>query len=162
MLAELECYKMSLSGAEKKSNFLQSLDPDWDDYIGALKECGSMEELLIKAAAEARRRSTHNHGGAQAVSSGNAFAALSYGTPGAQKGNQDSGDEAEMGFFFQVSTQAAVADWIINSGTSSHMTGTSDLRSDLYEMASDVIVTTASDTTLTATHGGKAYLPLTT
>ncbi|KAE8905682.1 hypothetical protein PF003_g10775 [Phytophthora fragariae] len=33
MLAELECYKMSLSGAEKKSNFLQSLDPDWDDYI---------------------------------------------------------------------------------------------------------------------------------
>ncbi|KAE9134542.1 hypothetical protein PF007_g2890 [Phytophthora fragariae] len=67
-----------------------------------------------------------------------------------------------MGFFFQVSTQAAVADWIINSGTSSHMTGTSDLRSDLYEMASDVIVTTASDTTLTATHGGKAYLPLTT
>ncbi|KAE9252682.1 hypothetical protein PF004_g1856 [Phytophthora fragariae] len=77
MLAELECYKMSLSGAEKKSNFLQSLDPDWDDYIGALKECGSMEELLIKAAAEARRRSTHNHGGAQAVSSGNAFAALS-------------------------------------------------------------------------------------
>ncbi|KAE9325761.1 hypothetical protein PR003_g16404 [Phytophthora rubi] len=86
MLAELECYKMSLSDAEKKSNFLQSLDPDWDDYIGALEECRSMEELLIKAAAEARRRSTHNHGGAQAVSSGNAFAALSYGTPGAQKG----------------------------------------------------------------------------
>ncbi|KAE9009866.1 hypothetical protein PR002_g15512 [Phytophthora rubi] len=36
MLAELECYKMSLSDAEKKSNFLQSLDPDWDDYIDDL------------------------------------------------------------------------------------------------------------------------------
>ncbi|EGZ08113.1 hypothetical protein PHYSODRAFT_438201, partial [Phytophthora sojae] len=33
MLAELECYKVSLSGAEKKSNFLQSLGPDWNGYI---------------------------------------------------------------------------------------------------------------------------------
>lgn len=28
MLAELECYKVSLTEAEKKSNFLQSLGPD--------------------------------------------------------------------------------------------------------------------------------------
>ncbi|GMF48612.1 unnamed protein product [Phytophthora fragariaefolia] len=196
MLAELECYKVSLSDAEKKSNFLQSLGPDWNGYIGALEACGSMEELLIKAAAEARRRSTQaqrsKHGGTQAVSSGNAFAASSYGKPGTKKGKcyncgkrghfkneckskkqfggafgnaaagQDSGDEAETGFVFQVSTQAAGADWIIDSGASSHMTGTSDLLSDLHEMASNVVVTTASGTTLTATHGGKAYLPLAT
>ncbi|EGZ16920.1 hypothetical protein PHYSODRAFT_391692, partial [Phytophthora sojae] len=58
MLVELECYKVSLSDAEKKNNFLQSLGPDWNGYIGALEACGSMEELLIKAAAGARRRST--------------------------------------------------------------------------------------------------------
>ncbi|EGZ11018.1 hypothetical protein PHYSODRAFT_450688, partial [Phytophthora sojae] len=58
LLAELECYTVSLSDAEKKSNFLQSLGPDWNGYIGALEACGSMEKLLIKAAAEARRRLT--------------------------------------------------------------------------------------------------------
>ncbi|GMF61952.1 unnamed protein product [Phytophthora fragariaefolia] len=138
MLAELKYYKVSLSDAEKKSNFLQSLDPAWNGYIGALKACGSMEELFIKAATEARRRLTQaqrsKHGGSQAVSSGNAFAASSHGKQGAKKGkcyncgmrghfkmecklkkqfgaafgnaaaSEDSGDEAETGFVFQVTT----------------------------------------------------------
>ncbi|EEY68669.1 uncharacterized protein PITG_21931 [Phytophthora infestans T30-4] len=38
MLAELECYKVVLTDAEKKSNFLQSLGPDWNGYIAVRGE----------------------------------------------------------------------------------------------------------------------------
>ncbi|GMG17895.1 unnamed protein product [Phytophthora fragariaefolia] len=196
VLAELECYKLSLSDAEKKSNFLQSLGPDWNGYIGTLEACGSMEELFIKAAAEAGHRSTQaqrsKHGGSQAVGSGNTFAVSSHGKQGAKKGkcyncgkrghfkmeckskkqfgatfgnaaaSEDSNDEAETGFIFQVFTQTPGADWIIDSGASSHMTGTSIFLSNLHEMASSVVVTTASGTTLTAADSGKALLPLIT
>ncbi|OWZ19834.1 hypothetical protein PHMEG_0005846 [Phytophthora megakarya] len=196
MLVELECYKVSLSDAEKKSNFLQSLGPDWNGYIGALEACGSMEELLIKAAAEARRRPTQaqrsKHGSSKAVNSSNVFTASSPGKQGAKKGkcyncgkrghfkneckskkqfgdafgnatsSADSSDKAETGFVFQVSTQAAGADWVIDSGASNHMTGTSGLLSNLHELTSSVVVTSGSGTALTATHSGKPPLPLIT
>ncbi|KAE9000303.1 hypothetical protein PR002_g18228 [Phytophthora rubi] len=56
MLADLECYyKVSLSDGEKKNNFLQSLGPDWNGYVGSLETRPTFEDLLIKAASDTRR-----------------------------------------------------------------------------------------------------------
>ncbi|GMF33375.1 unnamed protein product [Phytophthora fragariaefolia] len=162
MLAELECYKVSLTDAEKKSNFLQSPGPDW------------------------------NGGGTQTVHGGNAFTATAHGKSGVKKGkcfncgkyghlkneckakrlggasghaatsDQGGNEDAERGFVFQVSStpESAEADWIIDSGASSHMMGSPDLLNDRIKMTSDIVVTTASGMKLSATHRGTASLPL--
>ncbi|KAG6610140.1 Retroelement pol Polyprotein [Phytophthora cinnamomi] len=49
MLADLACYKVALSDEDKRSNFLQSLGPDWNGYVSVLEGCTSLEELLLKA-----------------------------------------------------------------------------------------------------------------
>lgn len=138
-----------------------------------------MEELLIKAAAEARRRTTQNQrgkrGSTQAIRSGSAFTAAMHGKQQAKKGkcyncgkrghfksefrskkrfgkafggaesSRGSAGGAESGFVINVSISEPVgAEWIIDSGASSHMTGTRGLLLNLSKMAEDVVVTTAS------------------
>ncbi|KAF4136818.1 gag-polypeptide of LTR copia-type [Phytophthora infestans] len=58
MLTDLACYKVSLADGVNKSRFLPSLGPDWGGYVGSLEASSTCEEMLIKAAGEARRRST--------------------------------------------------------------------------------------------------------
>ncbi|KAE9351166.1 hypothetical protein PF008_g6086 [Phytophthora fragariae] len=79
MLADLECYKVSLSDGEKKNNFLQSLGPDWNGYVGSLETRPTFEDLLIKAASDTRRHAVRpqrgKRGGGSVVRGGNAFTA---------------------------------------------------------------------------------------
>ncbi|GMF46601.1 unnamed protein product [Phytophthora fragariaefolia] len=68
----------------------RDLGPDWNGYIGSLETCASMEELLIKASAEARRRTAQTQrgksGGTQTARGGTAFTATAHGKSGVKKG----------------------------------------------------------------------------
>uniref|UniRef100_H3GLE8 CCHC-type domain-containing protein n=1 Tax=Phytophthora ramorum TaxID=164328 RepID=H3GLE8_PHYRM len=89
MLADLACYKVNLSDEEKRSNFLQTLGPDWNGYVSTLESSHSLEEMLLKAAAEARRRNVQSQrgqgGNAAAVRTGSAFTTTGRGN-GKRKG----------------------------------------------------------------------------
>lgn len=187
LIANLAGYKVVVSEGEKRSNFLQSLSPDWNGYVAAVEACTSFEKMLMNAASEAKRRANQDlrgrRGGSGAGRSGSAFAVMQAKTPGKKMGNcfkcdkpghfknerrskqsssngGGSRNKEESGFVFQASEHNAhEMQWIVDSGASSHMTGVRELLFDVVAK-SDVSVNTAGGEKLTAMHRGKALLPL--
>lgn len=63
VVAELGSYHVTFTDAELKSNFLQSIGPEWNGYVGSLEACSTCDEMMVKAASEARRRTEQRQRG---------------------------------------------------------------------------------------------------
>jgi hypothetical protein len=77
VLDELQEQHVVVGDDEKKQNFLQSLGPAWNGFIGALEDCTTFEVMIQRCQAEAIRRDQQTNRNANGSSGGTTVAAFS-------------------------------------------------------------------------------------
>ncbi|KAG6622018.1 Retroelement pol Polyprotein [Phytophthora cinnamomi] len=61
VLDELQVQHVVISDDEKRQNFMQSMRPAWNGFVGVLESCGTFEMMVQRCQAEAIRREQQKH-----------------------------------------------------------------------------------------------------
>ncbi|GMF54421.1 unnamed protein product [Phytophthora fragariaefolia] len=77
VLDELQEQHVVVAGDEKRQNFMQSLGPAWNSFVGALEDCTTFELMIQRCQAEAIRRDQQKNRESGGSSGGKTAAAFS-------------------------------------------------------------------------------------
>ena len=78
VIDELQEQRVTLSDDEKRQNFMQSLGPAWNGFVGVLEMCQTFEAMVTRCQAEAiRREQQKDRRSTRGPSGGKAVAAFS-------------------------------------------------------------------------------------